>query len=369
MYIISYTLLFLTSLDRSYRTLRKPNEVFDRMVETMSVVSSYSKREKDSDDSSYRRRMQKRKSRRSSSLLQVPSPESSSGAGGLSFVKSASSFNERSTSSKASEASDEKVLPPWMINTFLSLSKNHPLRLLLPPELNNTPDIQTIDNSSQESPLDSVFAFNVMDQGSSKPSSPTLCSNIHGESSAPPITEKMDNLPVPFSTPGPASRISVSNPARALLFTYPFRSRNHIEPHADEIAEIGPFDAHTITFEPKDVISLDNNCAQERFSFNLTNVSSSPTLRSSSPPPLKVHGLMNTFEEVEFQWTSFDRANIVAPPIQKKVTFALDDDELIDYDSIVGSSVSSRFEETCKDAQEECLDDDIAGYHFATSFS
>lgn len=103
MYIISYTLLFLTSLDRSYRKLRKPNEVFDRMVETMSVVSSYSKREKDSDDSSYRRRMQKRKSRRSSSLLQVPSPESSSGAGGLSFVKSASSFNERSTSSKASE--------------------------------------------------------------------------------------------------------------------------------------------------------------------------------------------------------------------------------------------------------------------------
>ncbi|PPQ98642.1 hypothetical protein CVT24_003975 [Panaeolus cyanescens] len=301
------------------RRPRKPNETFDRMVETMSVVNSY--RETATEESSYRRRTQNRKGRKLSSPLRTSSPAES--------INTRLLKGESVTDIRNSESSDEKPLPPWMIDTFLSLSKEHPLRLLLPPELNTGPvqQYQSTNNTctSQECSDDPIFAFNVVDHIPRERSSPVSRANVSGE-----YFEEPKHLPLPFSTPGPASQISVSAPTQSSFFA------NSVPSYQSD----DTFNAHTVT--------AGGLIDRDTFAYNWTDGSSSPTLHPSSPLPLKTHGLINSSEPVDvvpFQWTYFDRGGIVAAPMQKRVMFALDDDELVDYESIMSTSTGHSFTE------------------------
>ncbi|KAF9478609.1 hypothetical protein BDN70DRAFT_994055 [Pholiota conissans] len=168
---------------KRYKT-RNTNAKFDRMIETMTVISSV--HASSSDDGRHPEWSGANQSNKKKSLNgnherpyspQVPSTDGSE----LSFIKMGRRrsvhVDRPSSDTNTSKDAPEPVslrspctsLPPWLATTFMSLSRKHPLRLLLPPDL---AEISVIDPTSepmqqlqpaQSVPptADGIFAFTV----------------------------------------------------------------------------------------------------------------------------------------------------------------------------------------------------------------
>ncbi|KAK7472534.1 hypothetical protein VKT23_000649 [Stygiomarasmius scandens] len=114
-------------------------------------------------------------------------------------------------------------LPSWLGDTFSTLNKGHPLRLLLPPSRQpQDPDPLHAQNTPCHDDSDNVFAFHPPPPPSSpllaepptlQPAAEVLNSDAHQyvQISAPRVPSPSLSA-LPFSTPGPASTIAPPSP-------------------------------------------------------------------------------------------------------------------------------------------------------------
>ncbi|KAF8161067.1 hypothetical protein B0H34DRAFT_806439 [Crassisporium funariophilum] len=160
------------------------NARFDQMVETMSVVHtnrrSRESRRSGSHDAT-------RSHRSNSSMINAYSPPEPTNVGSeLSFIKMGASVaipavdqdarpSSPSSNSKAFLVSGTsrtcKTLPSWLANTFMTLSKKHPLRLLLPKD---TTENVIAAQSDDDAPAAVAGLYSYLPEAQMHPSSPNL---------------------------------------------------------------------------------------------------------------------------------------------------------------------------------------------------
>ncbi|KAF5348632.1 hypothetical protein D9758_006854 [Tetrapyrgos nigripes] len=215
---------FLDVIPRSQRRKTGLNSKFDRMIERMNI--SY---HSPTNTNRYRNRSYSTGSSSVSSygVPQTPvDPYEGLQAGALGEDFALIKMNSRIPGVDHNEGDEDEVvpkkrcispLPSWLSDTFSTLSKGHPLRLLLPPESQS----ESTPAHSASSPIpaqelddtENVFAFH--------PPSPTKVSKLQAAASVnspeiPRISQRhvipSPSPPLPFSTPGPASSIIPPSP-------------------------------------------------------------------------------------------------------------------------------------------------------------
>ncbi|THV05073.1 hypothetical protein K435DRAFT_136212 [Dendrothele bispora CBS 962.96] len=120
------------------------------------------------------------------------------------------------------------MLPTWLEDTFSTLNKGHPLRLLLPPPSPNNDPVQSI-SSSREDVTENVFAFQAPPSPPPSINPPKVEGPVIVEDSDRFLhsqivnaTEQNDTSSLsvpPFSTPGPASSIAPPSPPNIRMST------------------------------------------------------------------------------------------------------------------------------------------------------
>lgn len=233
-------------------------------------------------------------------------------------------------------------LPQWLVNTFMSLSKKNPLRLLLPPDASEGTDSDVLCTptgiTAQDVSTSRSSAFNLLEPDRIRaPKSKYLMAlpqTIHEDSDQESWPE-----PLPFSTPGPGSLLG-SSVASNTAFSLP----KHLSPvfytnrtrlpsnrsHSDSL----PSDCSTF-YEPcieRFATDKFGSCwtpstPEDRRSL-FSNIYSTPgprycvarpvpfdsplELDPVSSDPLQP-GYEIDYDAIDFDWKPFDRKNLVIP--------------------------------------------------------
>ncbi|KAJ7594139.1 hypothetical protein C8J56DRAFT_1121329 [Mycena floridula] len=225
-------------------------------------------------------------------------------------------------------------LPQWLSNTFSTLEKSHPLRLLLPEDKS--------DGHSSAPIEEPTFAF----WPDTEPLGPAQTTNLQAPDDIEILTNLESPFLLPFSTPGPGSNLSMipSSPGSvspafarpsSIPKTPPLQANSMHLSSPDTFHLSSPKPVHLPTpaqfvsiFSPEDIASYfhDEEAASDLLlspkpTSNLPNVFSAPgpayhlsrpplyfdstTEDPSSDPVEPETGYQVNYEDIDFHWTPF----------------------------------------------------------------
>jgi len=243
-------------------------------------------------------------------------------------------------------------LPEWLANTFLSLSKKHPLRLLLPSDL-----AQVFPEESHGKSTHGPFTFVDIPAPENDPHEEhngsefqaiTSCGNVAMRASDSVLPE-----PLPYSTPGPGSllggfaiapkpahsTVSLQTSSSPTLFNIegylPLQKQSHHPIDRPPSKALTTFDycddflLEELDFDPDRLPPADNPYLAEVYA------TPGPTYRATTidyplGDPLTheseaMSGQLNTADNhLDFRWQPFDRKRLIAPVLSKAPAFASD---------------------------------------------
>lgn len=263
-------------------------------------------------------------------------------------------------------------LPSWLATTFLSLSRKHPLRLLLPPELAETTveKSEVISRSIEPIPEEipgtsnGIFAFEVPPLGPAQPISPlsarpSLLSETHTfvESTAYMDRSIPDfSRDLPLSTPGPGTLLGSTTEATAVSISAQASSPTlyAVDSYADEEISLAsePFRPLYLSDMHNEFTDLQYDREHSAYSDDydssmmedlgnnphFQNIFARPGPAHSVCAPIPLHfedptedplssspsssGHEIGYNDLDFQWKPFDRRKLIAPTMPDYFAFA-----------------------------------------------
>ncbi|KAJ3777841.1 hypothetical protein FB446DRAFT_715845 [Lentinula raphanica] len=262
------------------------NSKFDRMVEAMNITY---------------RSPKERQRTRSSSVSSYGVPQTpvdayaglQAGALGQDFSviklgpRTDLEVEDEEPSQVSQDAQCTVPLPGWLSETFTTLAKKHPLRLLLPSSMRSVSAEVRDGQTSNES--QAVFAFSpppIPAQPSNALQSPiAFRARTVPEISAPARLETSPPLRFePFSTPGPASSIRQPSPSK------PFASTNlfsEVQPYSTGSYGLpSPQQAHVHDSQEIDKVEflseISNRLSSEQMNLPISSIALAPSMLTST---------------------------------------------------------------------------------------
>ncbi len=251
------------------------------------------------------------------------------------------------------------ALPEWLANTFMSLSKKHPLRLLLPSglaqsppgEVHNKTDAAVLDESVSP---DAVFAFNVpvstendsRDLDFQKPTSHDGARHSRTRALSDPFWSE---LPKPSSFSTPKGSLPGSSLASKTVFSLAsphtnssptlYNTESHLfsdrpltpvfqscsispvtaQPHL--LSSSDGLDSDPIPLDFTDISYFSDIYATPGPTYHASSAHFDPSTQDSLSSEPNLTPAQSFNDTLGFHWKPFDRKSLIVPPISRTPSF------------------------------------------------